>query len=236
MTESMGFDFPIGGLQKTTLLDFPGKVSAVVFAQGCNFLCPYCHNADLVLYRQRALPLTDVVAFLAQRRKVLEGVVISGGEPTLHDGLFSFCATLKSLGYAVKLDTNGSRPEVLHQLLVAELLDYVAMDVKANPRQYPAALCLPDVGKNIPHSMALLEESRVRHEFRVPAVAPFINADSFVTVIEHIRRAPLFLQAVKLENVLQADFFPVKGHALDKSAMEDLCGTARQKGLRCQIR
>ena len=100
----------IGGLQKTTMLDFPGKVSAVVFTQGCNFLCPYCHNPDLVLYRQEPLALVDVLTFLTQRRRVLEGVVISGGEPTLQDGLFSFCATLKSIGYAVKLDTNGSRP------------------------------------------------------------------------------------------------------------------------------
>ena len=232
----MGSGFPIGGLQKTTLLDFPGKVSAVVFVQGCNFLCPYCHNPDLVLYRQKAFALTEVIAFLAQRRKILEGVVISGGEPTLHDGLFSFCATLKSLGYAVKLDTNGSRPEVLRQLLEAELLDYVAMDVKANPEQYPAAICLPDVGENIPRSMALLEESRVMHEFRVPCVAPFIDAGNFAAIMEHIRHAPLFLQAVRLEEILQADFFPGQGRALDKNTMENLRYVAQQKGLNCQIR
>ena len=226
----------IGGLQKTTLLDFPGKVSAVVFAQGCNFLCPYCHNPDLVLCRQEALPPADVIVFLAKRRKLLEGVVISGGEATLHDGLFSFCAALKSLGYAVKLDTNGGRPEVLRQLLQAELLDYVAMDVKANPEQYPAALCSQELGKNIPLSMALLEESQVKHEFRVPCAAPFIDAGSFAAIIEHIGHAPLFLQAVRLENVLQADFFPGQGHALDKGAMENLCRTARRKGLICQIR
>jgi pyruvate formate lyase activating enzyme len=232
----MSLDLPIGGLQKTSLLDFPGKVSAVVFVQGCNFLCPYCHNPDLVLYGRAALAFADVIAFLAQRRKVLEGVVISGGEPTLHEGLFSLCATLKSLGYAVKLDTNGSRPEVLRQLLLAELLDYVAMDVKANPEQYPAALCLQSVGKNIPRSMALLEESRVMHEFRIPCVAPFIDADSFAAILEYIGHAPLFLQTVRLENVLQADFFPSQGHALDKNAMETLRGMARQKGLNCRIR
>ena len=226
----------IGGLQKTTLLDFPGKVSAVVFTQGCNFLCPYCHNPDLVLSREESLALTEVIAFLGQRRKVLDGVVISGGEPTLHYGLFTFCATLKSLGYAVKLDTNGSRPEMLQQLLQANLLDYVAMDIKANPAQYPTAICLQDLGKNIPRSMALLEESRVMHEFRVPCATPFIDEDSFAAIIDHIKHAPLFLQAVRLENVLQADFFPSQGRALDKDAMETLRGTARQKGLKCQIR
>ncbi|MCL1985922.1 MAG: anaerobic ribonucleoside-triphosphate reductase activating protein [Betaproteobacteria bacterium] len=226
----------IGGLQKTTLLDFPGKVSAVVFSQGCNFFCPYCHNPDLVLCRQEALPLANVIDFLSQRRKLLEGVVITGGEPTLHDGLFSFCAILKSLGYAVKLDTNGSRPEALRRLLLAGLLDYVAMDVKANPAQYPAALCSQGLGENIPRSMALLEESRIAHEFRVPCVAPFIDTGSFMDIIEHIRHAPLFLQAVRLENILRADFFSGQGYALDRNTMENLCSTARQKGLLCQIR
>ena len=226
----------IGGLQKTTMLDFPGKVSSVVFTQGCNFFCPYCHNPDLVVYRGEALAVADVIAFLVKRRKVLEGVVISGGEPTLHEGLFSFCATVKSLGYAVKLDTNGSRPEVLRLLLQAELLDYVAMDVKADPEQYPAILCPQGAGDTILRSMALLEESRIPHEFRVPCVAPFINADSFTAIIEHINQAPLFLQAVRLANVLQADFFPGQGYALDKGAMEHLCVTAREKGLNCQMR
>jgi len=226
----------MGGLQKTSLLDFPGRVSALVFTQGCNFLCPYCHNPDLVLYGQEGPALADVLAFLAQRRKVLEGVVISGGEPTLHDGLFSFCATLRSLGYAIKLDTNGSRPEVLQQLLQARLVDYVAMDVKADPEHYPAALCARGVEKNILRSMALLEESRTAHEFRIPCAAPFITPDSFTAIIGHIRHAPLFLQAIRLERVLQADFFLGQGHALDKADMEHLCEMAQHKGLTCQIR
>ena len=226
----------IGGLQKTTLLDFPGKVSAVVFVQGCNFLCPYCHNPDLVLYRQETLSLTDVIAFLAHRRKVLEGVAVSGGEPTLHDGLFSFCATLKNLGYAVKLDTNGSRPEALRQLLQANLLDYVAMDVKANPGQYPAELCPQGVGENILRSMALLEESQVTHEFRVPGAAPFIDAGSFAAIVEYISHAPIFLQEIRLENVLQPDFFVEKGRVLGKDEMLTLCDIARQKNVDCRIR
>ena len=226
----------IGGLQKTTLLDFPGKISAVVFTQGCNFLCPYCHNPDLVLHGREPLALDAVVAFLAKRRNVLEGVVISGGEPTLQDDLFGFCATLKSLGLAVKLDTNGSRPEVLRQLLQADLLDHVAMDVKANPKRYPAILCPQDLGDNIARSMALLEESQVPHEFRVPCVSPFMDTDSFAALLEHIAHAPLFLQAVRLEHVLQADFFPNPGRAMNKDEMENLCAAAHRKGLTCHIR
>jgi len=226
----------IGGLQKTTMLDFPGKPSAVVFTQGCNFLCPYCHNPDLVLCRQAPLALADVVAFLTQRRKVLEGVVISGGEPTIHDGLFSFCATLKSLGYAVKLDTNGSRPEVLRQLLQANLLDYAAMDVKTAPDKYPAEICPKDIGNSVSRSIALLEESQIAREFRIPCAAPFIDKVSFSAILEHIHHSPIFLQAIRLVGVLREDFFSQQGHALDNETIESLCETARQKGLRCQIR
>ena len=229
-------DFPIGGLQKTTMLDFPGLVSAVIFTQGCNFLCPYCHNSDLVFCRQVPLAQTDVLTFLTRRRNVLEGVVISGGEPTLHDGLIAFCTNLKSLGYAVKLDTNGSRPEVLRQLIQKKLLDYVAMDVKANPAEYPEILCPQEIGKIIQLSMALLEESSVLHEFRIPCVSPFIDEESFAAILAHIAHAPLFLQAVRLGNVLRPDFFSDQGNTLDRLAMENLCAMARKKGLACQIR
>ena len=225
----------IGGLQKTTLLDFPGKVSAVVFTQGCNFICPYCHNPDLVSYKKDALALADVLAFLTQRRRVLEGVVISGGEPTLHDGLFSFCAALKGLGYAVKLDTNGSQPEALRLLLEANLLDYVAMDVKGDPRHYPEALGAP-VGDAVARGMGILRQSGVAHEFRVPCAAPFIDEASFSAILEEAGDAPLFLQAIRLENVLRPDFFATTGRPLDTGEMKALRATAARKGADCRIR
>ena len=225
----------IGGLQKTTLLDFPGRVSAVVFTQGCNFLCPYCHNPDLVSYKQDALALADILAFLTQRRRVLEGVVISGGEPTLHDGLFSFCAALKSLGYAIKLDTNGSRPDVLRLLLEANLLDYVAMDVKGDPRHYPEALGAP-AGDAVARGMGVLRQSGVEHEFRVPCAAPFIDEASFSAILKEAGDAPLFLQAIRLENVLRPDFFATTGRPLDAGEMETLRAAAVRRGTDCRIR
>ncbi|MCL1915534.1 MAG: anaerobic ribonucleoside-triphosphate reductase activating protein [Desulfovibrionaceae bacterium] len=226
----------IGGLQKTTLLDFPGKVGAVVFTQGCNFTCPYCHNSELAGGGREGLSLAEVMTFLEKRRNVLKGVVISGGEPTLHEGLSGFCAALKELGYAVKLDTNGSRPEVLRDLLMADLLDYVAMDVKADPEDYPEAICPDASGGNVRRSMALLEESGIRHEFRIPCVAPFIDMDSFAAILGHIRKATLFLQAVRLERVLRADFFAHQGRILDKSEMETLSRTAVRKNVDCRLR
>lgn len=226
----------IGGLQKTSLLDFPGKVSTVVFTQECNFRCPYCHNPELVLSRREPLVFTEVLAFLAQRKSVLEGVVVSGGEPTLHDGLFDFCAAAKSLGYAVKLDTNGSRPEVLRQLLQAQLLDYVAMDIKADPRHYPEALCPRGAGEDVWRGIAVLEESPVQHEFRVPCVEPFIDTAGFTAIVDEVAHAPIFLQAVRGGNVLRPDFFLKQGRALDADRMEALCAIGRQRGKDCRVR
>ncbi|MDR2851098.1 MAG: anaerobic ribonucleoside-triphosphate reductase activating protein [Desulfovibrio sp.] len=226
----------LGALQKTTMLDFPGKVSAIVFTQGCNFLCPYCHNSGLVC-GQEALAIADVLAFLAQRKRFLEGVVITGGEPTLQDDLPSFCSILKSIGYAVKLDTNGSKPDILRRLLQLDLLDYVAMDVKADPRQYPKKIFPGSLGESIIESMTILSEFQVPHEFRIPCVAPFVDADSFQGILEATQsRIPLFLQTVRLERVLEPDFFTEKERALERGEMETLKRQADACGRTCTIR
>ncbi len=227
----------IGALQKTTLLDFPGKVSAIVFTQGCNFLCPYCHNPDLVLCRNAPLPYADVLGFLAQRRHLLEGVVITGGEPTLHEDLAGFCSILKSLGYAVKLDTNGSRPDVLRRLLDLRLLDYVALDVKSSPRRYPGEIWAGDAGGTVAASLDLLTAGEVRHELRVPCAAPFVNAETFREILEATRwDTPVFLQALRLDHVLDPDFFASQGRALDAEEMELLRQQAERQGRTCFIR
>lgn len=232
-----GENVQIGGLQKTTMLDFPGKISAVVFTQGCNFLCPYCHNSDLVLYKGEPLAFTEVIAFLAQRKKVLEGVVISGGEPTLHDGLFSFCATLRSLGYAIKLDTNGSKPDVLRRLLQMKLLDYVAMDIKASPCRYPEEISPGNLGSAIMESIALLNKSTVEYEFRIPCVTPFITAESFQEILVAVRGSvPIFLQQIRQEHVLVPEFFIKKGRILLKEEIERLKKQADDSGVPCSIR
>ena len=123
----------IGGLQKNSLIDYPGKISSVIFLSGCNFDCPFCHNPDLVrgcLSYTADLCSPDVCQFLKQRRGFLDGVVISGGEPTLDENLMDFCESIKQLGYPIKLDTNGSRPRILKQLIDDGLIDYIAMDLK----------------------------------------------------------------------------------------------------------
>lgn len=135
----------IAGLQKLTLLDYPGKTAATVFTAGCNFNCPFCHNAELVTHIKSAastqqlfpfIPEDEFYAFLDKRQGLLDGICITGGEPTLQPDLAEFCTHIKAKGFLVKLDTNGSRPEILHSLLQEHLVDYIAMDIKNSPESY----------------------------------------------------------------------------------------------------
>jgi len=166
-----------GGFQPLTLTDFPGHVAAIVFAQGCNFRCPFCHNAAL-LASTAASDATrsqerDIFETLQTRRRVLDGVVVTGGEPTLQPDIATFAARLKGVPLKVKLDTNGSRPAVLRQLLRENLLDYVAMDLKAPFHKYPQLSGVDVCIQDIQESLALLAAGDVPCEFRttfVPAL------------------------------------------------------------------
>jgi pyruvate formate lyase activating enzyme len=227
----------IDALLKTTLIDFPGKVSAAVFTQGCNFRCPYCHNPDLVPGRGERLDVSQVLTQLEQRRHLLEGVVVTGGEPTLQGGLAEFCASLKAMGYAVKLDTNGSRPDALQHLLRSGLVDYVAMDLKAQPTRYPPELAPEGTGSAVADSMAHLKGSGIPHEYRIPCVAPFISDAAFREIIDAVGdEAPVFLQAVRLDRVLTPDFFPGMGHAMSGNEMDRLRRMATAAGVNCLVR
>lgn len=158
----------IGGLIKFTLIDFPGRPAAVVFTQGCNFRCRYCHNPELVYPHLFAEPVAEeeIYSFLKRRQGTLEGVVVSGGEPTLHEDLPQFLADLKAMGYATKLDTNGTRPEMLRHLLDAKLLDYIAMDIKAPLEKYSLITGVDFNPEVLKQSMDLIRQSGLEYEFR----------------------------------------------------------------------
>ena len=127
----------IGGWQKNSFIDYPEKISCVLFVSGCNFDCPYCFNPDLVRNNPKnILDLTRIYDFLENRKGLLDGVVISGGEPTLHNELFLLCKNIHQMGYPIKLDTNGSRPQVIKKLIDAGMIDYIAMDIKTDPFNY----------------------------------------------------------------------------------------------------
>ena len=171
----------IRGLQKLTLLDYPGKVACTVFTDGCNFACPFCHNASLVHHPGQpapgnapALPESDVLAFLEKRRKVLDGICISGGEPLLQAGLAPFLTRVKALGYSVKLDTNGSLPDRLRAVVDAGLVDTVAMDIKNTPARYAETIGRAQFDMApILESIAFLKTLHGRYEFRTTVVREF---------------------------------------------------------------
>ncbi len=227
----------IAALQKTTLIDFPGHVSAMVFTQGCNFTCPYCHNPNTQGQGEHRLSTGEVLDVLAQRRQHIQGVVISGGEPCLHKGLPEFCRSLKALGFAVKLDTNGSQPGMLGRLLREQLLDYVAMDLKSSPWLYPPAIAPQKHGLRLLQSMALIEESGLAHEYRITCVSPFIQKENFLDILENCNKtSPIFLQKARTDSVLDPLFFGEQGEALSHNAVLELNALAVGAGYRCQVR
>ena len=170
----------IGGYVPCSLSDFPGHLAAVVFTQGCNWRCPWCHNPALVYVPDHFTPPlaeADVLARLAARRGKLDGVVVSGGEPTLQADLAAFLAKVKSLGFATKLDTNGSRPEVVQALLAAQLVDFVAMDIKAPWARYAEATGVPVDTAILTETLVLLRASGIAHQLRTTRWPGLTTAD-----------------------------------------------------------
>ena len=158
----------IGGLLKFTLIDFPGRPAAVIFTQGCNFRCRYCHNPELVYPHMFSQPVAEeeIDAFLKRRQGTLEGIVVSGGEPTLFDDLPQFLAKIKAMGYAVKLDTNGTRPEMIKELLDKKLVDFIAMDLKAPLDKYSLITGVSFNPALLRQSMELIRNAGIDYEFR----------------------------------------------------------------------
>lgn len=161
----------IGGWQKLTLKDYPGKVASIIFTNGCCFRCGFCHNPEIVLPPfEHSIDEDEVMAFLKKRRKVLEGVVITGGEPTIHSDLFAFMKKIKNLGYAIKLDTCGIMPEKLEEFIAAGVVDYIAMDIKAPLEKYEKIACVKVEIKKIKKSIGIILKGAVDYEFRTTIV------------------------------------------------------------------
>lgn len=184
----------VNGLRKLTLLDFPGRVACTLFLAGCNMRCPFCHNAPLVIDGSGVenIPEDELLAFLKKRSGVLDGVCITGGEPTLRRELPELLRSIKALGYAVKLDTNGTNPDILAALIDEGLVDYVAMDIKNSPEKY----CLT-AGREVDmdavrRSVAILMENKVKYEFRTTVVGGYHTADDFRAIGEWLRGAEAY--------------------------------------------
>ena len=187
----------VSGLQKLTLLDFPGKTACIIFTRDCNFRCPFCHNADLVIGDAAPLENEEIFAYLDKRKKLLDGVVITGGEPLLQKDIADFIRRVKSFGYAVKLDTNGTYPDRLKALLDEGLVDYVAMDIKNGKAKYleTAGVSGEALLSRVKESIAIIMASGVAYEFRTTVVKGLHTKESLLSAFAMIKGAErYFLQ------------------------------------------
>ena len=183
----------ICGLQKLSMVDYPGMLAATVFTGGCNLRCPFCHNALLVTRLQKSpvLNTDDVLAFLASRRGFLDGVVLSGGEPLMQPDSVDFLTQVRELGFLIKVDTNGCYPHVLREILDKQLADYVAMDIKNSPDKYAQTVGIPNFPlDNVNRSIALLQSSGIDYEFRTTVVREFHTADDIAAIAQWVSGAP----------------------------------------------
>lgn len=194
------------GIQKLTLLDYPGLTACTVFTQGCNLRCPYCHNSSLLTASAEVgISSEEILRFLDKRRGLLDGVCISGGEPTLHRDLAEFCRCVKALGYSVKLDTNGTQPERLAELLGEGLLDSVAMDIKNAPGSYATTVGAELPVETITRSVTLLRESGIAFELRTTVVRELHTREQLLEMAQWLAgEQPWYLQSYRhSESVLQ---------------------------------
>lgn len=227
----------IGGLQKVSLSDFPGKIAAIVFTRGCNFRCPYCHNPELVDPGRYASPLEEksVIAYLRSRTGMIQGVVVTGGEPTMHDDLPLFLATVKEMGFHVKLDTNGSRPEMLERVLAQNCVDYVALDVKGPLHAYERIARASVDPVAITRSIRLVIDSGLPHEMRTTYLPSLLSKDDAAEMAEMIAGCrAFFLQAFHATKTLDPNLR--QEPTPDKAALMLMAKVFTDRGIPAQIR
>jgi pyruvate formate lyase activating enzyme len=197
-----------GGFNKYTLIDYPGKIACMVYTIGCNFRCPYCHNPGLIDETvDERFEEENILAYLEKRRNLIEGVVITGGEPTMHSELPEFIRVVKDMGFAVKLDTNGTNTEMLASLLNDSRLDYVAMDMKAPLAKYSQTVARPVDTVAIKRSIDILISSGIEYEFRTTVVKALLSTEDIEEICKEIRGAKkYFLQKFVSSKILNSQF------------------------------
>lgn len=179
----------IGGLQKTTLVDYPGKIAATIFTIGCNFRCSFCHNPDIVKGIAKVISVASVLDFLKKRKKLIDAVCLTGGEPTLQPDLIPFIEKIRKMGYLVKLDTNGHRPNVIEALMKRSLIDYIAMDIKSPWKKYRDVVIREPNLENIKKSATIIKKGAVPYEFRSTVLPKLHSARDIVAMARQIKGA-----------------------------------------------
>lgn len=231
-----------GGLLKTSLIDYPGMVACAVFTSGCNFCCPYCHNPDLATVDSPS-PGTGpgydgIMTFLEKRKGLLDGVVITGGEPTLQPGLLEFCLQVRSMGYKVKLDTNGSRPGTVKDLLEKGVVDYVAMDIKTSLDRYATLAAKGLNPASILESIGIIMTDAPEYEFRSTCVRGFVDRETLPAIGNMIQGASrYFLQECSDRGrLLNPGVIDVPGDFLSRDEIQELKHLAAPWVGHCSVR
>lgn len=184
----------IGGFQKLSLIDFPETISSIVFTQGCSFRCGYCHNPDLIPFSESSLTEAKIFEYLEQNKKMLEGVCITGGEPTLQKDLIPFLEKIKEMGLKIKLDTNGIRPDVIEKIIAQKVVDYYAMDVKAPWEKYDAVVksVFKDASQRCKETFHLISASGTAHEFRTTIMPGVHTKGDFLTMAGYLKDGEIY--------------------------------------------
>lgn len=210
----------IKGLQRTSLIDYPDKISCVVFLGRCNFRCPFCQNPELVLYPEKepTIPEGEFFNFLENRKGLLDSVVITGGEPCLHKELPAFISKIKEKGFSVKLDTNGYNPELLKQVINERLADYIAMDIKSDKEKYAKASGTKNLDiKRIEESIILIRKSKIPYEFRSTIVPKIFNEKTILNIGKWLKGSEKFcLQQFRTEKTIDPDFKKINPYPKEK--------------------
>ncbi len=194
----------IGGYQKVSLIDYPGIIASVVFLRGCNFMCPYCHNPELISAEGGVVLESDFFTMLLENKKMIDGVCVSGGEPCLQTDLPEFLLKLKNMGFKVKLDTNGSKPEMVTAIINANLADYIAMDIKSSWENYHLIARPKDIVSKVKQSLAIIQQSNIDYEFRTTIFPGAHTMDDFIAIAGYLKKDnKYFIQDMKREKTLE---------------------------------
>ncbi len=239
----------LGGIQKSSMIDYPGKISCILFLSGCNFNCPYCHNPKLAKgctdcphspikdVGEKFLKEKNIYDFLEKRKDFLDGVVISGGEPTLQKDLVSLCQRIKAMGYPVKVDTNGSRPLVIKGLIEMKLVDYIAMDIKTDPFHYSPLIKKDCNPQDILSSIRIIMTSGLPYEFKTTCIKPLVNAQVVENISRIIQGADMYaLQQFHHTEVLHPEFFQKDEQNYTQDELTRLKSIAETRVQKCILR
>ncbi|MEA3342851.1 MAG: anaerobic ribonucleoside-triphosphate reductase activating protein [archaeon] len=231
-------DIDIRGIFNTSLIDYPGKIVSTIFFNRCNFRCPFCHNPELVLDKDKNDPIDPdtIIEYLEKRKKWLDGVCLTGGEPTLHKGLEKFIKNIKERGFLVKLDTNGTNPGILETLIKKELVDYIAMDIKAHYDDYDNVAKVKVNKENIKKSTDIIRNSQIDYEFRTTVVPPYFRKDDLIKICKWLKGSKHYVLQQFRNNTAMLDMTLANTQAYTPEKLEEFREIASKYFKTCEIR